>query len=404
MTLEPPRTLASLAGWMGAAFLVGVLVHSLSPESHLSMMGLTLAIIVCVFFLSFYWKEPWIRAITLCLIVLLFGVWRFSMAQPSMPRGLIPFSPKGLAYASTAVTTANHLDPRHWLGRLRRDFTKTSREHFSQDESSLLTGIIYGEKSFSKELKDRFRRAGLLHIVAVSGSNITIIVVFVMRFLLLLRLPRRSAFVGVTLAIIAFTLFVDPSASVIRAAIMGWLVELAPVVGRIPRPSRLLLIAAVVFTFWKPWALIFDASFALSFLAMWGLLSWSPLIQSWLKAKHVWKSLQELIASTVGATIMTVPYSMWAFGQMTLWGLITSLLVLSLIPWIMGVGLMALIIPHEWIVLSARGFLEAVLWIARFPDFIPIGVWSKLTLPFWMLVVIYTGLILVWKKLSTKRP
>lgn len=398
------KSLSALGGWIGASFLIGIVLHSFAPEWAVDMMALSLIVIFCVVFLVSFWKIIWLRILVLCLLAIVVGVWRFEIGRPNMPRGLVPFSPNGLAYVSSRVTVADHVDPRHWLGRGRVWLTERTQKIFPVDEAALLSGVLYGERGLPKPIKDQFRRAGLLHIIAVSGSNMTIVVVFVSYLLLGLRFSRRTAFTGITLAIIAFVLFVDPSASVVRAAIMGWLIALAPVVGRIPRPSRLLLIAAVMFTLWKPWALLFDASFALSFLAMWGLLTWGIYFRErWMGKSQTPTVWIEIMAATMSATIMTVPYSAWAFGQLTLWGLVTSLIALPLVPWIMATGVIALIFSSvSWLTLPARGFLELLLWVGRWPDHFAFGTWS-ISFPFSAMIGVYVFLFIIWRYLQQRK-
>ncbi len=349
-----------------------------------------------------------------CLLLLAFtlGLYRFSLAQPVLPRGLIFANPKGLAMSAPTPHTANQFDPRHWLGRARVELTASAYQRFPADEAALLTGLLYGARDLSKADKLAFRHAGLTHIIAVSGANMTIVVVLVMRLLLIVRLSRRQAFVACGLAIGAFTLFVGPSASVVRAALMGFLIELAPLVGRLVRPTRLLLVSAFVFVLWQPWALAFDPSFALSFLAMLGLLTWGrwfdERLARWVRSSVV----REISASTLAATFMTAPYAAWAFGNVTLWSLPTGLLVLPLIPWTMALGSLALV-PltvstglSAFLVLPASGLLKTILWVARSPDHASVGFFDHALLSFAWLGAIYAMIFGLWcmtrpKKLST---
>lgn len=342
-----------------------------------------------------------------CPLLLTFalGLYRFSLAQPSLPRNLIFADPKGLAMSVDAPRTANHLDPRHWLARVRAVSTIHAYERFPRDEAALLTGLLYGARDLSKSDKLAFRHAGLTHIIAVSGANMTIIVVLVMRLLLAAHLSRRQAFSITVLAITAFTLFVGPSASVIRAALMGILVEMAPLVGRLIRPTRLLLISAFIFVLWRPWSLAFDPSFALSFFAMLGLLTWGRWLSHTILDSqfpilaHV-ATLREIVTSTLSATVMTAPYAAWAFGNVTLWSLPTGLLVLPLIPWTMALGSGSLIFPTSssmhLLTLPTSGLLETILWIARVPDHLHVGFFDRTFLPFSGLCAIYIALFFLW--------
>ena len=172
---------------------------------------------------------------------------------------------------------------------------------------------------------------------------------------------------------------------------------LAPLVGRLPRPSRLLLVAAVIFVAWKPWALFYDAGFALSFLAMAGLLTWSVYFSRRFEKAIPWTFWREVVSATLGASLMTAPYLAWAFGQVSVFGVFGSILVVPIIPWVMGLGTLAILFP--WItavVLPAQGFLEVILSVARLTDQLPSWMFPEIRLPLWGIFLIYYALFVVW--------
>ncbi len=402
-----------LSGYLAAAFLLGIVLHSLAPYQPLSHAWLLAGLGICLVISFFIYRDQSLHAptatlylIPLMVFMVLLGIYRFNLAQPSLPRSLIFANPKGLAGSVESDHTANHLDPRHWLRRLHVALTKRAKQRFPADEAALLTGILYGERDLSKSAKTAFRHAGMTHIIAVSGSNMTIVVVVVMRFLALFRFSRRHRFYMTMVAVSLFTLFVGASAAVARAAIMGLLVEFAPLVGRLIRPGRLLLMSALGFTLWHPWALVFDASFALSFLAMTGLLTFGRLLDTYVTTKVSSETLREIITSTLAATLLTTPYGAWAFGSLTLWGLPTGLVALPLIPWTMGLGALALIVPTNslWsslVLLPASGCLRFILWIANVPDYVRHGFLDKTYLPLAWFLVSYVFLFVIHKIIHT---
>lgn len=278
----------------------------------------------------------------------------------------------------------------------RMALTMQIQKNLPPEEAGLLAGILYGDQAFSKETKSTFRRAGLMHIVAVSGSNISILVLVLTRLILRVGLTRRQAWVFLTFGIAVFVLFVTPSASVVRAAVMGSLIELAPLFGRLVRPLRLLLVAGCVFILWQPSALLLDPSFILSFLAMLGLICLGPWIDKMLPTR-IPKLLRETIVSTLAATLLTAPYSAWSFGSWSVLGCLTNLLIVPLIPWTMLFGAVALILPHPITFLPARGCLTLILWIAHLTDGVSFGVWEHLKFSWVWMVSVYIVLFFLWR-------
>lgn len=297
--------------------------------------------------------------------------------------------------------------PYDFLARLAdlRD-AATARIHsvLPPSEAALLAGILYGDQDFASEQRDLYQRAGLMHLVAVSGSNVTIVVSILLVLFCRLGLHRRQAFWLTSLGLAVFVGFVGFSASVLRAAFMGFLILVARQVGRLATTSRLLLIAAIVLCLFNPWALAFDAGFALSFLATWGILSWTPLFTKRLKFLPNTLGLREIMATTCGATLMTAPYLAWAFDRQSLFGLIANLLALPLIPWTMLWGLLVVVAaktPVSWFAsLPAWGLLKTINLIAGLADHFS---WLDLrfqSYSFYFMAATYLCLWQLWSALS----
>jgi competence protein ComEC len=265
------------------------------------------------------------------------------------------------------------------------------------DEGALLAGILYGDRGLSKESADAFRHAGMTHLIAVSGSNISIVVGLFVPVFVALGYRRRSAILLSGGGIFLFTLFAGASASVVRAAIMGWIALLARFVGRKANAMHLLLLAGSIMVAFDPWALAFDAGFALSFLATWGLIAWSSDIADMLPWIPKTFGLRDIVGTTMAATLTTAPYLLWAFQSTSLAGLVTNLFAIPLVGFAMAAGAFALVFGPwiPWFSLPALGCLKAMLIIAEFSMRFP---WLQvsLQLPTWGLFLCYAGIVAFW--------
>lgn len=241
------------------------------------------------------------------------------------------------------------------------------------DEGILIAGLLYGERNLSPRAKDLFRRAGLTHIIAVSGSNFTIIVTVVFSILLGLGLWRHQAFTITTAAMLLFFGFVGFSASVARAAVMGWVLLLARQLGRSPNIWHLCLLSASILSLIDPWMLAFDAGFALSFLATIGLVTWTPVFGKLFHHLPETAGLREAASTTGAATLMTMPYIAFVFGRISLAGLFTNLVAVPLVPWAMLFGSISagLGIYHDTINLPGLGLSKLIFLAARIADIFP---------------------------------
>lgn len=234
--------------------------------------------------------------------------WSFKSALPLIRLGLIAFRQK-----LTAGTTRLLPEP----------------------QAGLMNGIVFGERSgFNDNLSGAFSRAGLTHIVALSGYNITIVIAFLS---FIINKGNRRLYLLICVAgITFFVLATGLSSSVIRAAIMGSVFLLAGFWGRRPDGIVAILFAAVVMAIINPYILLYDIGFWLSFAAMLGMILLAPALEA--KLKFLGHAISTVIAGTLAAQLFTWPIISTHFGIVSLVAPLSNLLVLPIIPFVMLVG------------------------------------------------------------------
>lgn len=208
------------------------------------------------------------------------------------------------------------------------------------EKSTFLSGITLGERSeFSKEFKDQMAKSGTTHLVALSGYNISVLVLAV-SFLLGSFLPKQKTFWLVIFIIISFVLMTGAQASVVRAAIMGGIVLLATQAQRIYSFRNAIAVAAFLMVLANPKILRFDIGFQLSFAALLGIVYLMPAINKFFKTEKEtgllnWK---ENLITTLSAQMAVFPILVSSFGEFSFLSLISNVLILSFIPLTMGLG------------------------------------------------------------------
>lgn len=217
---------------------------------------------------------------------------------------------------------------------------------FSQGDSSLLAGIILGTKSsIHPEFRNDLITTGTIHIVALSGYNVSIIARFFQNLFLNLSLNPRGAGLFGGLGIVVFVLMTGLQATAIRAGIMAVVALIAVRVGRIYDAFRALLFAGFAMILWNPKLLIFDVSFQLSFIATLGIIFLTPIFeQKFVRVpkKVFWVvPLRETLAVTLGAQIAVLPLILYKMGIFSVVALPANILILPAIPLAMGFGAMA---------------------------------------------------------------
>lgn len=206
-----------------------------------------------------------------------------------------------------------------------------------EPEAGLLGGLLVGAKhSLGKELETDFRTAGVVHIIVLSGYNITLVAYFFMSIFSFLAPHSRVA--SGAISILLFTIMTGAGAATVRASLMAGLIIFARATGRTADILHLLFIAGFFMVLVNPHILLHDPSFQLSFLATLGLLLLSEKISARLTFVPEKFLLREITAATLSTQIFVLPLLLYQTGQLSLVALPANLLILSVIPGAMFFG------------------------------------------------------------------
>jgi len=275
------------------------------------------------------------------------------------------------------------------LYKLRDHAHRAILATFPEPAASLLAGILLGvESGIPRDLRDAFSATNTAHIVAISGFNIAIIAGILTQFTG--RLTQRGAVFIVVAGLVAYTLLVGASASVVRAAVMGSLTVLARALKRPNDALNALAASAIGMTAWNPFFL-YDVGFQLSFLATLGLILYvTPLTRTFEKffarftsserAKQIVGGLSDSLIVTLAAQITTTPLIVFAFHRFSPIGLVANFLVLWAQPAVMIFGgiatLAAMIVQPIGQVLAwlALPFLEWTIRVVQAIAALPLPV------------------------------
>jgi competence protein ComEC len=222
----------------------------------------------------------------------------------------------------------------------KRGFEGRMGRVFSEPHASFMAGLILGSRrGIPEHLMTDFNITGLTHIIAISGYNITLIIVIVSAMLGFLG--RKKSVYFSAIFIVVFVVLVGASAAVVRAAIMGLISLLALYNGRQYFVTNALFIAAFLMNIYNPKILIFDVGFQLSFFATCGLVYVSPYIEKYFESLPKVVGIRESILLTISAQIFALPIIVYDFGRLSLISPFANLFVLPFIPLAMLFGFFA---------------------------------------------------------------
>ena len=259
-----------------------------------------------------------------------------------------------------------------WINFLRK--VAAIREHYkdsmqqvmsNEDAAAVFAMLFGGYEGLKPELTESFVTTGIVHILSVSGSHMSLLAAttaWICSFFGWRRWIKISIGLIVILTYIVLSGFIFP---VIRSAFMGFLVFFATSSDKYDSNSRRsLTIIAMFILLYSPLAL-FHISFQLSFLATAGLLYLSPKITELLtKGANLKIKLYEKVfnprlklsyflstslACTISALIFSQPIVAWYFNQLSISSLLANLIVIPILEIIIIFGLFAgivgLIVP-----------------------------------------------------------
>jgi len=271
-----------------------------------------------------------------------------------------------------------------------------------EPHSSLLAGLLVGAKSsMGDELLDDFRKTGVIHIVVLSGFNVTIIAEAIMRMLAFLGVVGSGIFGSV--AILFFTIMTGASATVVRASLMAFLVILARLTGYQSHIVRSLFVAGFCMVLHNPMILLYDPSFQLSFLATLGLIVIVPWIET--KLSFIPKTrfdFRGLAAASLGTQLFVLPMLVWMSGEVSLVSPVVNILVLWVVPITMLFGFImicvsvfstTLVVPLTGISWVLLGYVLTIVgWFGE----VPFASIETPELSLFGLLLIYMLYMVVW--------
>ncbi|MDT5134081.1 MAG: competence protein ComEC, partial [Mycobacterium sp.] len=219
---------------------------------------------------------------------------------------------------------------------VRAGFAAAARRVLPADQAAMLPALVLGDMStVSPVTGQEFRTAGLTHLTAVSGANVTIVCGAVLFSARLIGPRAAVGLAGITLAL--FVVVVQPSASVLRAAVMG-AIALVGVLSSRRRQAIPALAATVLLLMVVAPQLAVDVGLALSVVATAALVVIAPIWSRRLVAAGWPKPLADAICVACAAQLVTAPLIAGISGRVSLVAAAANLAVAALIAPITVLG------------------------------------------------------------------
>lgn len=203
-------------------------------------------------------------------------------------------------------------------------------DSMNEQNAGFAYATLVGDKSLLNDTYyNTFKNAGLAHILAVSGLHVGFLVGAVLFILNLCKLRKKYQFFVVAGVLLLYCTLCGFSPSIFRASVMSLCLMLGMVLGEQNDPLSNLSLAGIIVLIFQP-LYLYDVGFLLSFGSVFGILLLSKQISKLLQKIKLPKTLAELIAVTVSATLGTIPPVFAYFGEMSIISVVSNLVVLPL--------------------------------------------------------------------------
>jgi competence protein ComEC len=225
------------------------------------------------------------------------------------------------------------------------------------DEGEFMKGLVLGDRSnISNEIKENFVKAGVSHIIAVSGLNVAYVMIVINGLLLIFPIKRSYKTFIVILFLVFYMNLTGNSPSIVRATIMAIVFLLSQLIERRPLSYNIVAFSAVVIFLIDP-AQLFDAGFILSFGAILSIIifyrplnnmmfkfKWYSMLSPDNKANKLLKASVQLILGTLAAQIGTLPIIAIMFNRISIISLFTNLIAIPVSNIALAIGFLVVIL------------------------------------------------------------
>lgn len=231
---------------------------------------------------------------------------------------------------------------------LRRSISRRLDSMIGGEEAHFLRGLIIGERSeITQEVKDSFINSGVMHILAVSGLHVGLIVFILTGMLTVLRISEKLKIIVICLLLIGYIFLTGSSPPVVRAVIMAIVVIGAKLFERKGDIVNSLAFAAILILLVDAQQL-FMPGFQLSFVAVLAIVLLYPVFYSFAKnlpeeftKDRFANSIVQLVCMSLAAGLGTLPFTSLYFGKIPLIGLLANIVVVPMSGIVLAAGMTA---------------------------------------------------------------
>lgn len=295
--------------------------------------------------------------------------------------------------SSKQVRLLKHGKP-SWLAKtttaLRNYLKQALEENLSGKELAIALALILGDKTLlDNEVTTSFINTGAMHVLAVSGLHVGIIMQLLMIFFKRFSkwISRKTTVIVVLIIVWIYAGVTGLSPSILRAVFMFSILTCSELASRNYNSINALFFTGFAVLIYDPFTL-YDIGFQLSFLAMLGIFLFYKRIEVFIYTQNaLLRKVWQGTAIGFAAQLMTTPLSLYYFHQFPNYFVLTNIGLMASSGLILGIGIV--IFSVRWLIPIARfaGVLLSFvvflsLWLIEYIERLPGAVAYGFELPF----------------------
>ncbi|MDB4303229.1 competence protein ComEC family protein, partial [Desulfosarcina sp.] len=225
---------------------------------------------------------------------------------------------------------------------------KLKKSDFNENELAIINALLLGQRQdINKEIYNNYTKAGAIHILAVSGLHVGIILLFLSFVFKPIEKLKHGKIIKTILIIImlwCFAIVAGLSASVTRAVTMFSIISIGLQFKRATNMFNTVAISMFILLLFKP-MFLFDVGFQLSYAAVFAIVSFYPLLYKLIKPKYyIFDKFWQVFVVTIAAQFGVVPLSLFYFHQFPGLFFLSNLIIVPLLGFILGFGIIVILL------------------------------------------------------------
>jgi len=280
----------------------------------------------------------------------------------------------------------------NFIEKSKKMIKDTIYKSMNERHAGLAYAIFVGDLSgLDYDIISDFQATGIAHLLAVSGLNTSLMALVLVWILTKLKIPKKYSILIVAILLLWYCLICDFCASVLRASLMSVLFLIGSVFMKQTDSLNCISISGIILLIFNP-LFVFDLSFLLSYACVFGMIMLGPVFYKMFLKLKLGKFVSLNLSASLSAQIATLCLCVNSFGYISVFSLLTNLIIGPFMEYLyiaMFVSLIiALILPFMW----------CFLWLCQW------GLWLvEVVAKFiasWRFAVVYadklSSLFLVW--------